>query len=371
MTLLQLVVVLVLWAAAFAWMGAALSQVFSKLALAPATAWIPVFRYVNAARGAEISPMPVAIIRGVAALAWLTFVSTVVIRAADAQAASPGLAAVAGIAFAVAAISSVIGWALWVMGSSTIELKLGVAQRLWWLAAALPPLWATLVGFGQSRPVVAGPITGSVPQQEEDKEEADDATRAIQRVPVTVSPSASAQEEPQSPTPLEGAMTTEPFDITGQSPRVYSPYDRVAPPRDPAPASAPPPVVDRPPAWIDDDDDATFYAKRHRARWVLRIIGGEEYDLDDVTTIGREGIRPIPGVLAIIDDTRTISKLHARLRREADNWYVTDLGSTNGTYVRDDKGNEIEVPANSEAKVVGTLLLGDLEANIVDQREGA
>ena len=368
MTLVQLAIIAVLWGAGFAWMGVALGAVLSKLGLPAATAWIPVYRYVNAARGAEISALPVWIIRGVAAISWLAFVVSVIVRSSDAEAASPGLAAVAGVSFAVAAISSAIGWVIWVMGAGHIELKLGVAQPLWWLAAILPPAWATLVGFGQAGPVATGPVAGVVPVPEP---EAADATRAIPRVPAPTSSPAASPEVEQSPTPLEGVMTTEPYDITGQSPRIYSPYDRVAAPRDPAPASAPPPAPSRPPAWIDDDDDATFFAKRHRARWVLRIIGGEEYDLDDVTTIGREGIRPIPGVLALIDDTRTISKLHARLRREADNWYVTDLGSTNGTYVRDDKGNEIEVPANSEAKVVGTLLLGDLEANIVDQREDA
>ena len=116
---------------------------------------------------------------------------------------------------------------------------------------------------------------------------------------------------------------------------------------------------------------ATLFAKRRRARWILRIVDGEEYALEDVTTIGREGIRPIPGVLALQDDTRTMSKLHARLRRESDNWFITDLGSTNVTYVREGSGVELEVKAQTEAKVNGTLLLGDLEAIIVDQRGDA
>ena len=158
-------------------------------------------------------------------------------------------------------------------------------------------------------------------------------------------------------------MTTEEHDITGEVPRSYSPYDIDAAPLTPVP-------LPDPLAWgLDDDDDATFFAQRRRARWVLRVVGAEEYDLEDITTIGREGIRPIPGVLPIIDDTRTMSKLHARLRRESDYWFVTDLGSTNGTFVRDPSGTELEVKAQTEAKVEGTLLLGDLEAIIIDQRE--
>ena len=158
-------------------------------------------------------------------------------------------------------------------------------------------------------------------------------------------------------------MTTEEHDITGEVPRTYSPYDIDAP-------LTPIPLPDPLSPWgYEDDDDATFFAQRRRARWVLRVVGAEEYDLEDITTIGREGIRPIPGVLPIIDDTRTMSKLHARLRRESDHWFVTDLGSTNGTFVRDESGTELEVKAQTEAKVEGMLLLGDLEAMIIDQRE--
>jgi hypothetical protein len=184
--------------------------------------------------------------------------------------------------------------------------------------------------------------------------------------PAAVVAEASAQQVPAMALAGEEAMTTDDNDITGEIPRVFSPYDR---PGAPAPASASTAVS--PVDWGYEDDDSTFFAKRRRARWVLRVVGGEEYDLEDVTTIGREGIRPIPGVLPIMDDTRTVSKLHARLRRESDNWFITDLGSTNGTFVRNATGSELEVKAQSEAKVEGTLLLGDLELVIIDQRESA
>lgn len=166
-------------------------------------------------------------------------------------------------------------------------------------------------------------------------------------------------------------MTVDDYDVTGEYPRAFSPYDRIATPTTPAAGAATPGGSGEAMPWDYDDDDETFFAKRRRARWVLRVVGGEEYDLEDITTIGREGIRPIPGVLPILDDTRTMSKLHARLRRESDNWFITDLGSTNGTFVRDANGTELEVKAQSEAKVNGTLLLGDLEVVIVDQREVA
>ena len=382
-------------------MAVGLGAVFAKVGASPTAAWVPVRRYVVAARAAELPTNPVWLARSVAGVSWLAFALIVGLRAADAVVGSSGLRALAALTFMIGALGSLVGWLIWVVGASRLELRLVVQRRLVWLAALVPPVWAAVIGFGGARPAVAGPVVGAVePQPVPD--EADDATRAIRRVAVAPAPEpdaelhtgpASAPEpepepkpepkpepepepepEPASappvpvtaelPLPREEMMTTEEHDITGEVPRTYSPYDINAP-LTPVPMPADP----LSPWGYDDDDDATFFAQRRRARWVLRVVGAEEYDLEDITTIGREGIRPIPGVLPIIDDTRTMSKLHARLRRESDNWFVTDLGSTNGTFVRDPSGTELEVKAQSEAKIEGTLLLGDLEAIIIDQRE--
>lgn len=374
--------VVVVLALAFVWMGLGLTRVLHKLGEEPFAAWVPVYRYIAAARAAELPTAPVWVARCVAAACWLLFGVIVLVRAADVAAGSADLAAVALLAFVVAVLGSFAGWAVWIVGANRIEARLVVHSRMVWLAALVPPAWATVVGFGSTGAVIAGPVTG---QRDNDPQpELDDATRAIQRVtppPPTppepdAAPTPTAASDLPNPAPepdttepalvaaplAEVAMTTDDHDITGQVQRLYSPYDRVASPAGPVAAT---------PWDYEDDDDQTFYTKRRRARWVLRIVGGDEYDLEDVTTIGREGIRPIPGVLAIIDDTRTMSKLHARLRRGSDTWYVTDLGSTNGTFVRDTSGNEIEVEAQTEKKIEGTLLLGDLEAVIVDQRESA
>jgi hypothetical protein len=357
MVWIQAAVVAVAVIALFAWMSSALGAVFAKLDLRQRDAWMPIYRHVVVARTAHVPTAPVWSFRSIAGAGWLVFALVVLLRAADAVEASGSVGATAGLSFAFAAACSGVGWALWVVAANRIELRLVVERRLWWLAALLPPMWATVIGFGGSSAIVGGPVSGAAapaetddqPKPELEPEPASGLTETINEAP---------------PLPREVTMTTEEHDMTSEVPRKYSPYDL-----NPAPLT-PVPMPDPPSPWgYEDDDDATFFAQRRRARWVLRVIGAEEYDLEDITTIGREGIRPIPGVLPIIDDTRTMSKLHARLRREADNWFVTDLGSTNGTFVRDQAGNEFEVKAQTEARIVGMLLLGDLEALIVDQRE--
>jgi len=360
----QLTAAAVVYLGAYVWMGFALAAVFSKIGVPTVAAWIPIRRYVDAARAGGVPTLPVLIARTVAVVCWTVFVTVATLRALDVLAPSEALSSAASTMFAFALLSSLVAWIAWIVTANRIELRLVAQRRLAWVAALLPPLWASLIGFGSARPAVVGPVVGVNESTEPDE---DDATRAIERVSAPSAQSAEAAEAGiETAGAVEETMTTDEEDITGKFPRAYSPYDTPATDDDAAndqDAQIPP--------WAYDDDDATFFAKRRRARWALQVVGGEEYDLEDVTTIGREGIRPIPGVLPIVDDTRTVSKLHARLRRESDNWFITDLGSTNGTFVRDAAGNEIEVKAQTEAKVQGTLLLGDLELVIVDLRGDA
>lgn len=361
MLIAQLSAALFIYAAAYVWMGFALGAVFAKIGAPSTEAWIPIERYVVAARAGAVSTLPVWIARIVAVACWTVFVTVATLRALDVLAPSAALSAVASTMFAFGLLSSLVAWIAWIVSANRIELSLVAQRRLAWVAALMPPLWASLIGFGSARPAVLGPVVGLNELPEPD---GDDATRAIERVSApAVQDVEPAVAGPEIAEAMEEEMTTDEEDITGKFPRAYSPYD--------TPATVDDPPSDENaqlPPWAYDDDDATFFAKRRRARWALQVVGGEEYDLEDVTTIGREGIRPIPGVLPIVDDTRTVSKLHARLRRESDNWFITDLGSTNGTFVRDAAGNEIEVKAQTEAKVQGTLLLGDLELVIVDLR---
>jgi hypothetical protein len=62
---------------------------------------------------------------------------------------------------------------------------------------------------------------------------------------------------------------------------------------------------------------------------------GDVFELEPVTVIGRH-----PDATIVIDST-FISSEHAQLTWDQDRWWVTDLHSTNGTYVN---GTQIRVP---------------------------
>ncbi|MCO5178003.1 MAG: FHA domain-containing protein [Thermomicrobiales bacterium] len=62
---------------------------------------------------------------------------------------------------------------------------------------------------------------------------------------------------------------------------------------------------------------------------------GEVFDLEPVTVIGRH-----PRATIRVDSS-FISSEHAQMSWEQDRWWVTDLRSTNGTYVN---GTQIRVP---------------------------
>jgi len=56
-------------------------------------------------------------------------------------------------------------------------------------------------------------------------------------------------------------------------------------------------------------------------------VAGRRFDLGNELTVGRAA-----GCQVTIDDTYA-SQIHARLFRRDDQFYVEDLGSTNGTYL--------------------------------------
>ncbi len=92
----------------------------------------------------------------------------------------------------------------------------------------------------------------------------------------------------------------------------------------PAPAPAPTPRSQR--SWGGGS------RSNGRSGGRLRVIEpadrkGQTYELADELTVGRAG-----GCQITLDDTY-VSQLHARLFRRDGQFYVEDLGSTNGTYL--------------------------------------
>jgi pSer/pThr/pTyr-binding forkhead associated (FHA) protein len=59
---------------------------------------------------------------------------------------------------------------------------------------------------------------------------------------------------------------------------------------------------------------------------------GQEFPLGEELTIGRAG-----GCGVLIQDDTFVSQLHARVFRRDGDFYVEDLGSTNGTYLNNKK----------------------------------
>ena len=116
---------------------------------------------------------------------------------------------------------------------------------------------------------------------------------------------------------------------------------------------------------FDDDDDHTVIARRRRDVWVIEA-NGQTYEIgDEAVVLGRATANPTPGTLGITDATRTMSKRHAELVRKDEVWWVRDLGSTNGTYVKSADGTETRVEGTEGAPVEGELMLGDLSTRII------
>lgn len=68
-----------------------------------------------------------------------------------------------------------------------------------------------------------------------------------------------------------------------------------------------------------------------RGAWLYLLNGaqaGRDYRLTDKTTIGRD----VVGCDVILSDTK-LSKQHARIRKEGEEFVLYDLASKNGTFV--------------------------------------
>ena len=120
---------------------------------------------------------------------------------------------------------------------------------------------------------------------------------------------------------------------------------------------------------VGDFVEDTVIASRRRPKWALVLPDGNPLELaGDTVVLGR---RPVPvhsapgaQLVLVVDDTRTVSKTHALLRRRADAWMIADLGSTNGVVVMDGE-TEIEVEPGADHEVHERFLLGDAELRLV------
>ncbi|MGO3146157.1 MAG: FHA domain-containing protein [Leucobacter sp.] len=119
------------------------------------------------------------------------------------------------------------------------------------------------------------------------------------------------------------------------------------------------------PIAAEDEIDHTMVVVRKK-RWILELPDGTELELigDDIV-IGR---RPVAidnsTTLLIPDSSRTLSKSHARLRRSEERWTIEDLNSTNGVFVFDEAGEQVEVTPGTELPASEQLLIGTLDMRL-------
>ncbi|WP_375385803.1 DUF5684 domain-containing protein [uncultured Microbacterium sp.] len=125
----------------------------------------------------------------------------------------------------------------------------------------------------------------------------------------------------------------------------------------------------RPEVPDDDEFGETVITRRRRGRWSLVPSVGAPIDLrSDVVILGRSPARDLafPGAQLVVlpDETRTVSKTHARLELRGDSWFVTDLGSTNGVLLVTLMGTEIEAEPGVELATGERFFLGDAEVRL-------
>ncbi|MCL2422978.1 MAG: DUF5684 domain-containing protein [Micrococcales bacterium] len=118
------------------------------------------------------------------------------------------------------------------------------------------------------------------------------------------------------------------------------------------------------PVQVADVADHTVVVNRRSQHpWSLVLDDGRAFDVwGSSVVVGREPTATDTGVqmLAISDDTRTISKMHARFDLVEGAWSVTDLNSTNGIVVTGSDGRSFSVRRGGTSVVGNKLKLGSV-----------
>ncbi|MBT1181483.1 FHA domain-containing protein [Bifidobacterium sp. CP2] len=96
-------------------------------------------------------------------------------------------------------------------------------------------------------------------------------------------------------------------------------------------------------------------SEQQASQWRVKVGGGDQVSVrpGESLEIGRKPLRPLPddGVarLEIEDGTKSMSKRHARFSVSADgSAQIRDLSSTNGSYVVNEKGELMRLPAERD-----------------------
>lgn len=194
------------------------------------------------------------------------------------------------------------------------------------------------------------------------------------RDPLVDAPSARAART-TAPTPQTGSFAAESAPRFAAVPTLVTMDGAPLHPVGTAPATpAVPPVPPPPPAHAEVDDleatraTADVRAQREAAEApVVALLTFDSGVVEEISGRGVVGRKPrladgVEGtVLAIDDDTRTVSKTHLELVVEKGGVRVTDLWSTNGSTVIDPEGDGVPLDAGTPvlAAYGSTITVGD------------
>lgn len=119
----------------------------------------------------------------------------------------------------------------------------------------------------------------------------------------------------------------------------------------------------------DDELDRTVVVdRRPLICWSLLTEMGVALPLrSDSVLLGRKPVASDAGVelITVPDETRTLSKNHARLDLRDDVWTVTDLHSTNGVILVAADGSETLLAAGGSSPLSGKFILGNVSLRLV------
>lgn len=241
--------------------------------------------------------------------------------------------------------------------------------------SARPFSWPEPQPHAQVPPAPATPAAPPAPAQQPAPTFLPPAPPVQAAPPVRPVQQPAAQPAPAAPAAAQPAPAEPVAPVTAQDPQ--APQEPKAPAT--APTYAPPvqqPVTEAAPVVqaespakaeepADDELDRTIVVSR-KAAWVLELPDGRVLDLvgDDIVVGRKPTAVGQSDVLIVPDPTRTLSKSHARLRRDGDSWTIEDLNSTNGVFVFDEAGTQIEATPGTEQAASEQLIIGTLEVRL-------
>lgn len=174
------------------------------------------------------------------------------------------------------------------------------------------------------------------------------ATPAFAAAPLLPPPPPPSAAPPAPSPPPSTAAPSNPFLILSQS-AAAGPAAAAEPAPAPPPPAPPAPAPAAYPAAEDDDVDRTQMSPRRRSEGALTVVleDGQRIPLRGAILIGREPSErsewPDARLVTVPDATKSVSKTHALLEVDPSGLWITDLASTNGVYVEQPDGPELDL----------------------------